>query len=158
MSGVRSSPRHQSRQAALQVLYAADLMAGCEPTSPIEAVFDDVARHFELAPGARSFADELVSGVAAVRGELDALLAGHARNWRLSRMAVVDRNVLRLGAFELGHTDTPTSVILDEAIELARRFGAESSPAFVNGVLDAVARALRPNAVAQALPTREQGP
>ncbi len=77
------------------------------------------------------------------REELDALLADCAQNWRISRMASVDRNVLRLGAYELAHTDTPVEVILDEAVELARRFGAESSPAFVNGVLDAIARRTR---------------
>ena len=67
-----------------------------------------------------------------------------ARNWRLARMATVDRNILRLGAYELGFTDTPVRVVLDEAIELARRFGDEPSPGFVNGVLDAVAHETRP--------------
>jgi N utilization substance protein B len=135
--------RSRSRQAALQVLYAVDLGAR-GAAEPAEAVLEAVAEHFELPPGARIFAAELVAGVAAAREELDALLARHARNWKLSRMAAVDRNVLRIGAWELCHSDAPTSVILDEAIELARRFGAESSPAFVNGVLDAVARAVRP--------------
>jgi N utilization substance protein B len=72
--------------------------------------------------------------------EIDAQLARHARNWRLSRMAAVDRNVLRLGAYEILRTDTPVQVALDQAVELARRFGSESSPGFVNGVLDALAR------------------
>jgi N utilization substance protein B len=130
------------------VLYAADLGLGSGRGRPIEEVFEDVAGHFELPPGARVFAAELCSGVTLARDELDALLAGQASNWKLSRMAVVDRNVLRIAAWELSHTDTPTSVILDEAIELARRFGAESSPAFVNGVLDAVARVVRREPVA----------
>jgi N utilization substance protein B len=140
------------------VLYAADLVARTGPAPRIEAVLDDVAGHFELAPAARAFAEELVSGVVAAQAELDALLARHASHWKLSRMAVVDRNVLRLGAWELGHSDTPTSVILDEAIELARRFGAESSPAFVNGVLDAVARTLRARAGAEGAPAGELEP
>ena len=144
MSDPRAAGRTRSRQAALQVLYAADLGARGTP-EPAAAVLEAVAEHFELPPGALAFAAELVAGVAAAREELDALLARHARNWKLSRMAAVDRNVLRIGAWELCHSDTPTSVILDEAIELARRFGAESSPAFVNGVLDAVARAVRPD-------------
>jgi N utilization substance protein B len=143
VSDPRAAARSRSRQAALQVLYAADLGARGESPEPAAAVLEAVAEHFELAPGARAFAEELVAGVATARDELDALLARHARNWRLSRMAAVDRNVLRIGAWELCHSDTPTSVVLDEAIELARRFGAESSPAFVNGVLDAVARAVR---------------
>jgi N utilization substance protein B len=86
---------------------------------------------------------ELVCGVAACRDEVDARIASHSRHWRVERMAAVDRNVLRLAAYELIHTDTPDSVILNEAIELAHDFGTERSPAFVNGVLDAVARALR---------------
>ena len=71
------------------------------------------------------------------------MVSSHARNWRVDRMAIVDRNVLRLAAFELMHTETPPAVILDEAVELARRFGSDESPPFVNGVLDAVAREVR---------------
>lgn len=146
MSRVRRSPRFQSRQLALQVLYALDLAerARSGEPPPVEEVFERVAASFELPRGARAFAAELVCGVVARRDELDALLAAHARNWRVSRMAAVDRNILRFAAYELAHTGTPTPVVLDEAIELARRFGDEPSPAFVNGVLDAVARALRP--------------
>ena len=79
----------------------------------------------------------------AHRDALDTRIAEHAKHWRLSRMAAVDRNVLRLAVYELEHGDTPASVILDEAVELARRFGDDPSPAFVNGVLDAVARSVR---------------
>jgi N utilization substance protein B len=107
-----------------------------------EEVFESVAENFDLPEGARAFAKQLVCGVMRRRDELDALLADYARNWRVSRMAAVDRNVLRIAAYELLRTDTPTSVILDQAIELARRFGDEPSPAFVNGVLDAVAHAV----------------
>ena len=106
----------------------------------MEEVFDRVALHFDLHEGARAFAELLVRGVAERRAALDARIALHARNWRVERMAAVDRNVLRLATFELLHTDTPVQVALDEAIELARDFGAERSPDFVNGVLDAIAR------------------
>jgi N utilization substance protein B len=137
--------RHQSRQVALQVLYAVDLAqgrrAGAGPTD--QEVFDDVAANFDLPEGARAFAKQLVAGVSAHREALDARISEHAKNWRLSRMAAVDRNVLRLAVYELVHGDTPASVILDEAVELARRFGDEPSPAFVNGVLDPVARSVR---------------
>jgi N utilization substance protein B len=132
---------------ALQVLYALDLAppaAGCAAEAGVDEAFEAVAEHFELPGGARAFARELVAGVVARREEIDALLVAHTRNWRLSRMAAVDRNVLRLATFELLATPTPASVVLDQAIELARRFGDEPSPAFVNGVLAAVARALRP--------------
>ena len=103
-------------------------------------MFESAASHFELPEGARAFAKELVLGVVERRKELDADIAEHAANWRVERMAAVDRNVLRLAAFELRHADTPTAVVIDEAVELARRFGGERSPAFVNGVLDALAR------------------
>lgn len=115
------------------------------PGSPtVEDAFEAVAQNFELPAGAGDFAAELVHGVMARRQELDDRIRLHAKNWRLSRMAAVDRNVLRLAAYELVATTTPTSVILDQAIELARRFGDAPSPAFVNGVLAAVARAARP--------------
>lgn len=146
----RGSFRHASRQVALQVLYAVDLATRSRPGEDdvkrmppaAQEVFELVAENFDLPEGARAFAKQLVCGVTRRRDELDALLAGYARNWRISRMAAVDRNVLRIAAYELLRTDTPTSVILDQAIELARRFGDEPSPAFVNGVLDAVAHAI----------------
>ena len=142
--------RQASRQVALQVLYAVDLATRSRPgedsgerVSPAaEEVFESVAENFDLPEGARAFAKQLVCGVIRRRDELDAVLAQYARNWRISRMAAVDRNVLRVAVYELLRTDTPTSVILDQAIELARRFGDEPSPAFVNGVLDAVAHAV----------------
>jgi N utilization substance protein B len=74
---------------------------------------------------------------------LDEILGLHARNWRVSRMAAVDRNILRLAVYELRDTQTPVAVVIDEAVDLARRFGADSSPSFVNGILDAVAREVR---------------
>ena len=86
------------------------------------------------------FAKELVCGAMAARREIAARIAAHARNWRIERMAAVDRNLLRLAVYELLHTDTPAQVVINEAVELAHDFGGERSPAFINGVLDAVAR------------------
>jgi len=131
-------PRRASRQLALQVLYAVDLAEAGDA----DEVFASVAQNFELPAGARAFARELVRGVIARRDALDELLARHSEHWRVSRMAAVDRNVLRIAVFELLETHTPTSVVIDQAIELARRFGDDPSPGFVNGVLDAVARAV----------------
>jgi N utilization substance protein B len=141
---IRAAPRSRSRQAALQVLYAMDLTESSRSGAPadMDAVFEAVADNFELPEGAREFAAKLVRGIIEHRVELDALLSEHATNWRLSRMAAVDRNTLRIGAYELSHTDTPARIVLDEAIELARRFGADPSPAFVNGILDAVSFAV----------------
>jgi N utilization substance protein B len=121
------------------VLYAIDI-ARREGTSRDDA-FEAAAAHFELPEGARAFAKELLCGVAAHREALDSALAEHARNWRLDRMAVVDRNVLRLASFEILFTGTPAEVAIDEAVALAGRFGSEASPGFVNGVLDGLARA-----------------
>ena len=144
MSARGEAPRHQSRRAALQVLYALDVGPGARGGEKGTAadVFESVAAHFDLHGGAHAFAKELVLGVEAHRSGIDARIAAHARNWRLERMAAVDRNVLRLAAYELLHTETPHSVVIDEAVELAREFGSEPSPAFINGVLDAIARAL----------------
>ena len=87
-----------------------------------------------------AFALELIDGVSTRQADVDARISAAAENWRIGRMLPVDRNVLRIGAYELIHTDSPREVVLDEAIELARRFGSKDSAAFVNGVLDKVAK------------------
>ena len=155
MSKGGHSPRRRSREAALQVLYAVDVAGGLRPADEARedggpstaestrAAFDDVAAHFELPAGAQAFAKELVCGVTDDLLALDELVGEHARNWRVERMAAVDRNILRLAAYEIRSTETPVSVVLDAAVELARRFGSDTSPAFVNGVLDAVANSVR---------------
>ena len=146
MSAPRRSSRHRSREAALQVLYAVDLArrdpeksAGAQVLFGEEALAN-AAVHFELPEAARGFAGELVAGVMAHRERLDERLGAHATNWRLERMAVVDRNVLRLAAYEILYTETPREVLIDEAVDLARRFGGDRSPGFVNGILDALSR------------------
>ena len=145
MSPKSPAPRHRSRRVALQSLYAADLAGRTrrEPPPSCEEVFEGVAAHFDLQEGARAFAKELVCGVSSMLSELDARIAAHARNWRVDRMAAVDRNVLRLATYEMLQGTVPDTVAIDEAIELAREFGGDRSPAFVNGVLDAVAQELR---------------
>ncbi len=142
MSRSGRASRQRSRQVALQTLYARDFADPQRPDGEtgIQEIFERVAQNFDLPAGARDFALELVCGTTSELSDIDDLLAANAINWKISRMATVDRNVLRLGIYELTRTDTPVSVILDEAIQLARRFGGESSPGFVNGVLDAVAK------------------
>src|SRR5438093_788074 len=99
--------------------------------------------HFDAAPEAQAFAGELVNGVREHRERIDALIAASAEHWRLPRLSRVDLNLLRLATFELlGRPDIPASVTIDEAIEIARRFGSEDSAAFVNGVLDHIAEVL----------------
>lgn len=128
------------------VLGAAERRPEAAALDPADArrVFDAIAAHFEAPPAARALAWELVSGVCDHSDLLDDRIAARARNWRVSRMAAVDRNILRLGVYELGHTSAPAAVIIDEAVELAGRFGSDPSPAFVNGILDALAGDLRP--------------
>ena len=141
----KRAPRHRSREVALQTLYAVDVSHGAKSAAPsvpsAEEAFDGIAENFDLPEGARAFAKELALGTAQFLGPIDELVGTHAVNWRVSRMAAVDRNILRLAIYELLYTETPVSVVLDEAIELAHHFGSDASPPFVNGVLDAVARA-----------------
>ena len=92
----------------------------------------------------REFANGLVRGAVSRREEIDAMLGTHAQNWRVERMAVIDRLVLRLGVYEmLAETGTPSKVIINEALELARSYSGEEAVAFVNGVLDAIRKELR---------------
>jgi len=116
---------------ALQVLFQDDLNPGANPQA-VEAFLAGRLASPELVDFARS----LVSGVLRNRQELDTLLSETADNWSLSRMAATDRNILRLGAFELLYTSTPPRVTINEAVELAKRYGAKQSPQFVNGILD----------------------
>lgn len=109
-----------------------------------EEAIDLFWRTFEGEPEGKPYADEAVRGVAASLAEVDARITAASANWRIERMARVDRNVLRLGAWELEHrTDVPRAVILDEAVELAKAFGTEESGAFVNGVLNRIAEDVR---------------
>ncbi len=97
-------------------------------------------RHFEADPEGRQYADELVLGISDKRAEVDARIVAASANWRLERMTRVDRNVMRLGAYELMYRpDVPRAVILDEAVELAKTYGSEESSSFVNGVLARIA-------------------
>jgi N utilization substance protein B len=128
------SRRSRAREVALQVLFQDDLNPGHDPGQADRFL---CARLDGLdAPELVDFARALVSGVRRNRAELDALLARTADNWSLERLAATDRNVLRMGAFEILYTETPGAVAIDEAVELAKRFGAAQSAPFVNGILD----------------------
>jgi N utilization substance protein B len=97
----------------------------------------------KAADTTRAFAEELFEGAAKDVGVLDALIVGHADNWRFERMAAIDRAILRLAIYELRAAETPPKVILNEAVDLARKFSSEDSGAFVNGVLDGVHKSLQ---------------
>jgi transcription antitermination protein NusB len=125
--------RSRAREVAFQVLYQDDLNVRCSPAIG-ERFIEQRLRFEDLAELART----LVAGVRKHRGEIDDLLERLAANWSLKRMAATDRNVLRLGAYEILFSDTPGRVAIDEAVELAKRFGSAQSSQFVNGVLDQV--------------------
>jgi N utilization substance protein B len=126
--------RSRAREVALQLLYQRDLN-----TNVSRLVIERFAADRLRDPALSTFCLELYDSVVQHGADIDQRLSAAAENWRLHRMAAVDRNVLRLGAFELlYYPQTPPSVALDEAIELARRYGSADSPAFVNGVLDKI--------------------
>jgi N utilization substance protein B len=133
-------PRRQAREAALQVLYAADVSGQLGPDA-VDRVFDQVAGEFSLPRRARERAAELCGGVVHNLERIDAAIAGASTAWKLHRLAAVERNVLRIAAFELLCEAAPPEIVIDEAVEIARRFGGSRTPAFVNGVLDALWRA-----------------
>ncbi|MDA1092766.1 MAG: transcription antitermination factor NusB [Acidobacteria bacterium] len=142
MSAARTARdgRHRAREAALQLLYQREV--GSVEGADLQAA---VTRYWEEhpAPEARqAFTARLLQGTVQALDEIDRLLEAAADNWRLSRMSVVDRTVLRLGTYELLEGAAPAAVVIDEAIELARTFSGEEAARFVNGVLDGVKRAL----------------
>ncbi len=125
------SRRSRAREVAFQVLYEDDLNPRGNPALG-DALLQRRLRTEDLV----QFARGLVAGVRRNREEIDLLVEQAAANWSLSRMAATDRNVLRLGAYEILHSDTPDRVAINEAVELAKRFGSAQSAQFVNGILD----------------------
>ena len=126
-------PRSDARERALNVLFESDVRGEqpSEVTSRILVPLD-------------ALTTALIDGVAANRGRIDEIIASHSHSWSIERMATTDRNVLRIATFELiGRADTPTAVIIDEAVGLAKRYGTDDSGKFVNGMLSAIARSVR---------------
>jgi transcription antitermination protein NusB len=128
----------KSRARAVQILYAWEL----DGKPPITTVATGVARLTGLEPRVLDRAEKLAVRIAAEVESLDAEAANAAENWRMSRIAMVERNILRLGIYELRHGEVPPKVAIDEAVKLAHWFGGERAAGFVNGVLDGVARSL----------------
>jgi N utilization substance protein B len=129
-----SGSRRLAREAALQIIYLNDVGRGALETVP-EAVWSEEP----LTGKTRDFAKRLADGVLARQKDIDALIRKVAENWEMSRMAVVDRGILRLAAYELLHeTDTPINVIINEALEIAKKYSTGESSRFVNGILDKI--------------------
>jgi transcription antitermination protein NusB len=129
--------RHKAREYALQMLFQWEI--GRQDPRRIEEGFWRMAR---AEKNTRVLANQLFEDSVDGAAELDALVAEHAKNWRLERMAVIDRAILRLAACELRAGKTPPKVVLDEAVELAKTFSSQEAASFVNGVLDGLLKAL----------------
>ena len=147
--------RHRAREAALQMLYQWEVgrapigdivrtyWAGRDAPPDPEDEFADAVPEVALVEDERAYANALVAGTVERMQEADGLIAEHARNWRLERMATIDRLVLRLAIYELmARRETPPAVVINEALELARTFSGEEPVPFINGVLDAVRKSL----------------
>lgn len=135
-----TSGRRSGRAYALQLLYARDGDAATDVTGAAVSWADTF--ELDVEPAAQQFARDLVAAAHERGKEIDELIASASKNWRIERMSRVDRNILRLGACELvAFKDVPVKVVINEAVELAKRFGTAESSAFVNGVLDRIATA-----------------
>ena len=126
--------RRKARELALQMLFQYD-MSGNKPDMIVET-FEDLQKS---KPNTREFATGLFRGTVDNIGKIDEMITAQADNWRLSRMAVVDRNIIRMCVYEFLHeSDTPKLVIIDEGIEIAKKFGTQKSSQFINGILDGI--------------------
>jgi len=129
--------RRKSRELAMQMLFQGDL--GKQTPEEVRALFWPSRDDVDAAT--RGFAEDIYRVASERRAEIDALIESHAENWRLERMAVVDRNLLRASVAELlGYPKTPAAIVINESLEIARRYAAPESVQFLNGVLDAIAR------------------
>lgn len=130
--------RHRSRQRALQVLYQWDMNKGAVEDA-ISSFYDTLSsEENEEKTGRDEFMEELARGTSRMALDIDHQITAKSENWKLERMPVVDRNILRMAIYEINRHETPPAVVIDEALELARQFSGEESVSFINGVLDAV--------------------
>lgn len=133
------STRRQGREAAFQLIYQMDL-SGAYCTEAVEEFFNQMGIPHKV----RAFATELVSGTMSSLEEIDNYISVNSHHWKLHRMNSVDKNILRLGIHEiLSCRDTPTRVIINEAIEIGKKYGTSESGSFINGILDKVAKEVR---------------
>lgn len=127
--------RTMARESALKILYAVDITKD----SPDKCINNYWLLQDKIEPEVKSFADDIVTGVCHNRARIDEIVSKCATNWELDRMAVIDRNILRLGTYELIFMDDiPPKVAINEAIDIAKRYGDKDSGKFVNGVLDKI--------------------
>lgn len=149
-----SGTRHKARECALQMLFASDLVHNdCETlTNSYWKELGDTA----IDDKTREFANTLACGTLKNVEAIDELIRTRAQHWRIERMAIVDRNVLRLAVFEFLHQDTPNGVAINEALEVARRFSTYEATQFINGILDAIRLDIEGDGAAPAVQEKSQ--
>jgi N utilization substance protein B len=130
--------RRRSREIALQTLFQTEYFPQLSGEQALALYLD----HFEVEQDVKEYASELVIGVLDHRKELDQIIGAHSQNWKINRMAFVDKNILRVAVFEIKFRseNIPFKVSIDEAIEIAKRFGSQDSSSFINGVLDNIVK------------------
>lgn len=137
--------RHRSRECAVQMIYQWDI-TGTSPEQVMGAYWGNLSKGDDgVAAESDPFANRLLEGVSSEIKEVDELIRKHSAHWRLERMAVVDRSILRMAVYEMLSTPELGPVVINEAIEIGRRFSGQESVPFLNGVLDAVRKSLQPN-------------
>lgn len=133
----KSGTRHKARECALQMLFAADVSHQTDCPGLTAAYWKELGDE-SIDDKTREFANDLVCGTIANLSDIDDKIRTRAEHWRIERMAIVDRNVLRLAVFEFLYRDTPNTVAINEALETARRFSSFEATQFINGILDAI--------------------
>jgi N utilization substance protein B len=134
--------RHRSRHRAIQILYQSDIRQ-IAPDEAIASFYDTLySEENDQKPRRDEFMEELVKGAAAQKTDIDRRIEQHSEHWRIDRMSAVDRNILRMSIYELIEGKIPPAVIIDEALDLSRRFSGDESVSFINGILDAIRKDL----------------
>ena len=140
--------RRYGREIALKILYQQDISG-----SPMDQIESKMYSEHTLTDGIKSFVHDIVEGTCQHMTEIDNLLSRLAIHWKINRMAVIDRNILRMASYEIiYHPETPVKVIINEAVEIAKKYGDDKSYQFINGVLDAAAREYRKETIETRMP------
>ena len=135
--------RRKSRELALQFLFSYDFQDRLTVFETVEIDLDSFCRTFDSSKNSLPYSQRIIHGICLHLKEIDALLAEHSHNWRVERMSLVDRNILRIAVFELQYCDdAPAQVVINEALEIAKRYSIDESVSFINGILDAVQSSL----------------
>lgn len=135
--------RRKSRELALQFLFSHDFQERPQAPEKLTEDLDMFCQIFDISQKSLPYGRELILGICQHRTEIDTLLADHSHNWRVERMSLVDRNILRIAVFEMQYSrKAPAQVAINEALEIAKRYSIEESVSFINGILDAVQSAI----------------